>query len=92
MSKLTMNCYIAKDSMRQVNNDLKPYLIEGSKPKGLNFSMKMIDKTCKGDGSYQLRDTVILIYVDENWFYNTRRTAKFYLLRVEMLIRNHCKK
>ncbi|KAJ1261104.1 hypothetical protein BS78_09G002700 [Paspalum vaginatum] len=79
-----------KGLIRRHSNSIKPYLTEANKIARLQWSVDMIDPSSMPDNP-MFKGLFDVIYIDEKWFYLTRKSEGYYVLSDEEVPHRTCK-
>ena len=82
VSKSTMHRRIKEGNLKRHSNAIKPRLKEDNKKALLKLSLSMVDK-CTLPNLQKFVDMYDIVYIDEKWFYMTKKKENCYLHLVE---------
>ncbi|XP_058742314.1 uncharacterized protein LOC131614776 [Vicia villosa] len=82
MSKSTLHRYLKLGDIRKHSNAIKPFLKEENKRARLQFCISMLDGTSlPHEPTFSTMYNIV--HIDEKWFYMTKSSESYYLLRDE---------
>ncbi|GJN31208.1 hypothetical protein PR202_gb19574 [Eleusine coracana subsp. coracana] len=86
----TVQKYLKQGLIRRHSNSIKPFLTDANKKARLQFCVDMLDPDSLPDDP-RFQDLFDHIYIDEKWFFLTRRSENYYLLPDEDEPNRTCK-
>ena len=73
--------YLKKDFLRRHSSSIKPYLTDANKRSRLKWCVDMIELGLLGDARFKA--FFDFVFIDEKWFYLSKKSEKYYLLSEE---------
>ena len=89
MSKWKIQRLLKKGFIRRHSSSIKPYLTDANKKARLKWCVDMIDKDILDDPRF--RDLFDIVFIDEKWFYLSKKSENYYLLPKEDEPHRTCK-
>ena len=89
MSKWKIQKYLKKDLLSHHSSSIKPYFTEANKKSRLKWCVDMIKRGLHGDPRF--KDFFDFVFIDEKWFYLSKKSEKYYLLPEEHDPHRTCK-
>jgi hypothetical protein len=89
MNKSRIKRYLKKDFLRCHSSSIKPYLTDANKKTQLKCCVDMIEQGLVGNPRF--KDFFDFVFIDEKWFYLSKKSEKYYLLPKEDEPHRTCK-